>query len=277
MWRLGEVTGDEKSGVRQPVEGLLWRTKWKGLSHKYCLSLEEKSPWSMMSSFTKWSMFWSSSDWLVLLEVSKSKSKDFSDQTSLLGLSIWLLQQELKPVSQPHFSFIPVSTIIISCPCSCSRQSLWLDKFPRPTGEFHLRISFTETLAPWLPVPISWLLVLLRWVSFFNKVPNKPNPLFCDLVFGDEDCFCTLTAASRRSAAVLAGMCRKIALGLLQGLLGGEHWKRGDFLGSGEFWNEKRQTFLQKRFWEMGFRFLTCTTFVFGILSLWSWQRLSAM
>jgi hypothetical protein len=43
-------------------------------------------------------------------------------------------------------------------------------------------------------------------------------------------------------------MCRKIALGLLQGLLGGEHWKSGDFLGSGEFWKEKRQTFLQKCF-----------------------------
>ena len=38
-----------------------------------------------------------------------------------------------------------------------------------------------------------------------------------------------------------------MALGLLQGLLGGDGISNsGDFLGSGESWNEKKQAFLQK-------------------------------
>ena len=74
-----------------------------------------------------------------------------------------------------------------------------------------------------------------------------------------KECFWILRAASRSRAAVLEGMCRKIAFGDLQGLLTGEvNSKSGDFLRSGVSVREKRQALLQ--------RFLG--KFVFGLVDL---------
>uniref|UniRef100_A0A2P2PBW1 Uncharacterized protein n=1 Tax=Rhizophora mucronata TaxID=61149 RepID=A0A2P2PBW1_RHIMU len=119
-----------------------------------------------------------------------------------------------------------------------------MGNFLRPTGGSHLKTSLTESLTP-SPL-ISLFGVLLRFFSLFSMDPNTPNPLLLVCAF-DDDCFWILRAASRSRAAVLAGMWRKMALGLLQGLLAGD-WnsKRGDFLGSGELVKERMQAFLRK-------------------------------
>lgn len=274
LWRLGEATGDENSGVRRPKDGLLWSTKRKGLWEKPLSSppspsLERNSMSSEASERPE-------------LEVSKSidLSSLLSDQTALLDLPVQGQEMAISLAEIPETLCSSTHTAIFTSFLCFSILEIFL----RPTDESHLRISLTDTLTP--SPSISRFLFRFRWVSLFNIDPNNPKPLLLFWVLGFEDavpdCFWILRAASRRIAAVLAGMWRKIALEPpLHGLLAGdENSKSGDFLMSGESRKEKKQAFLQKfpgkfEASAMGFRFLTCK-WVFGD-GLFNWPRLSAI
>lgn len=114
-------------------------------------------------------------------------------------------------------------------------------------------------------------------MSLLYSDPKRPKDWA--FVLGFEVCFWILRAASRSRAAVLEGMCRKIAFGDLQGLLTGEvNSKSGDFLRSGVSVREKRQALLQRFLGKFVFglvdlRFFTCRL-VFGE-GLFIWVRLS--
>ena len=108
-------------------------------------------------------------------------------------------------------------------------------------------------------------------MSLLYSDPKRPKEWAFVLGFEVtcEECFWILRAASRSRAAVLEGMCRKIAFGDLQGLLTGEvNSKSGDFLRSGVSVREKRQALLQRFLGKFVFglvdlRFFTCRL-VFG-------------
>lgn len=106
LWRTGDATGDEKSGVRQPVDdGHFWRENLNGL-----IGLEQYLFSQIPNSMSSISSF---SD-LQLLEVSKSIdfSSLLSDQPALLSL-LWLHEHDpLVNSATISFLFIPISRFL---------------------------------------------------------------------------------------------------------------------------------------------------------------------